>query len=463
MSAVADTSAAMLEGVDGDAFAAEAAGVEVPAETPDGAEVETEIAAPDAVEPQAVETPITEEEQPAEEATAPEEEQPAGQAQEEDLPEGVRRGKDRSGKDGLFVTPERWKTIYDEGYKVAQQISEMIGEPLSADAIQVRDRAFVAQERLYTDLLSGDPTLQGQVVRYFMDQFSNARQNGEVGVDPAVPFAEAVYGAIRDSSPEAYSHLRYQAAHDLVGEMYAAAIASKNRSLWLGTSHMAKELGIKYRPDAEMEQAFSNPADPAAAIRAENEALKAQLNGRAESERTAQFASFKAQTGENIRQAVMEEGVKAVIPADVVQAWGQFPKQYEEMVLKPLHSGVSEAIKNDDAFKGRIELLDKQAQRAVSAQKRQEIGEQIKHLYVQRARLAANSIRNRVLQDAAEKLKAVNKQTHDRRQLAANQKGPRGPQNTVPRSIVPATIGEDAGGVATRDSMLADIQRAFQI
>src|SRR5689334_3906919 len=29
--------------------------------------------------------------------------------EDEELPEGVRRGQDRSGRRGLFVTPERWK------------------------------------------------------------------------------------------------------------------------------------------------------------------------------------------------------------------------------------------------------------------------------------------------------------------------------------------------------------------
>lgn len=454
----------MLAGIDTAQFNADAAAVDVPGEV-GGADESTEAEPAEEPEQQVEEPGEAETPEPAEEpAEQPEEPQVAAS---EELPEGVRKIKDRQGNEGMFVTPERWQEIYDNGYRVNQQVSEIIGEPLTPEAIEFRQSALMANEQLQNDLMSGDPAIQANVFRYINDMFTKAKTSGEIGADAMVPLTEAFYTTVRDSNPEAYSNLRSRAADDLLEEMYQESVQNQHlnldqkRSLWLSTSHLARALGKSWRPDKDFDRAIAQPINPNSAIVQERDQLKQQVDSFAKTQRQSEFQYFKAETGKGVRTAVLKDAIEPAIPKSVADQWAKFPSQYQANVIEPLRNKVAQIVESDTRFMNSIKVMEQRAQMATNPQARQTISEQIVGAYANRAKLAAAAVKGQILKEAAEKFKTDNQAKHQRLQAAAQQRGPKGPQNQVPRSLIPNDVGKGVNGVATRESMLADISRVF--
>lgn len=376
---------------------------------------------------------------------------------EEELPEGVKKGKDRNGKQGYFLEENRYQTFHNN-HKLVQQASEMLGEPATAEALQIRNEAYLAQERLYSDLTSGDPKAQGAVLNYFMNEMARSREAGEIGSDAAVPLAQSFYAAIREKSPEGYAQLRMDAARDLIAETFQEAAAKGDESLWLSAQHMSRMLAnvgkdvmdpaqiraiadrmkIPFYTKAEM-AGLSRGADPTVALRAENERLKAQVEGRTTTNQAAQFDQWNSDTSEIVKTALLDEAVKPAL-ASVEAGWKKFPDDYNRLVVDPLNREVAKVIRADAGFKEKIDRLQAQAQRATSAQRRDEIRQQIKTSYVNRAKLAADAVKKPILEFAANRLKEQADQKHARRQGAQDRTAPRGQGSAVPRSILPGNI-----------------------
>jgi hypothetical protein len=112
-----------------------------------------------------------------------------------------------------------------------------------------------------------------------------------------------------------------------------------------------------------------------------------------------------------------------------------------------LHRKVTETIRADAGFNQRIKLLNDQAKRAASAQRREEIGQSIKQAYVNRARLAVDVLKKPILEFAANRLKERADQNHARRQGAQNRTAPKGATGTVPRSLAPNNLIQMPDGV----------------
>jgi hypothetical protein len=386
------------------------------------------------------------------------------QTQGEELPEGVVRGKDRNGKAGLFVEDARWKNIYGN-HQLVQQVSEMLGEPATAEALQLRNNAYMAQERLFNDITSGDPAAQGAVLEYFLNEMTRAREQGEVGVDPAIPMAQTFYSTLRDKSPDAYATLRLTAARDLIGEMFAEASASGDESLWLSAQHFARALanvgkdvtdiaqvrtiaqrmGIPFYAKAEM-QGLARGVDPVARLQAENARLNSIVNGTSSTNQAAQFDSWFQATSQGVKSAVLDDAVKPSL-ASVEKQWKEFPNDYNDLVVDRLHRKVNETIRADAGFNQRIKLLNDQAQRATSAQKRDELGRQITQAYVNRARLAVEAVKKPILEFAANRLKERADQNHTRRSSAQTRTSPTGAAGTVPRSLTPNNLIQMKDGI----------------
>jgi hypothetical protein len=419
----------------------------------DAPEIET-FDTPDAIDEGQPEEPSSFEEQQPEEQTT--EEEPAkAAAPAEELPEGVVHGKDRNGKPGLFVEDSRWKNIYGN-HQLVQQVSDVLGEPATLDGLQLRNDAYIAQERLYNDLTSGDPQAQSKVLGYFFDEMARARDEGEVGVDGTVPLAQTFYQTLQERSPDGYANLRLLAARDLLGELFQHAAESDDKSLLLSAQHFvraitgvdakadatqiraaAQRMGLPFHTLAQMPELVARGAGNGVAnLRAENERLRAQIEGRTAPSPTAQFDDWFGGMSQSVNQAVLDEAVKPAL-APVESAWSKFPDDYRRLVVDPLHREVAKTVRADQGFKARIDLLHAQARRAASAQKRNEIGQQIQQAYVNRAKLAADAVKKPILQFAANRLKEQADQNHARRQDAQNRTAPRGSTGTVPRSILP--------------------------
>jgi len=436
-----------------DAFA------DMPADTPDTPAVEetpTEDASPDPVEEVAPEeTPADEPEVPAEPAVPGEE-----------LPEGVSREAK-----GLRVEESRWKTIYGN-HQLVQQVAELLGEPVTREALELRQNAYQMQEQLYGDLNSADPTLQGRVLDFVLGDMTRAQREGEVGADPTVPFTQAFYEKIQQH-PDAYAQLRFSAAKDLVAEMFQQAAQSNDTQLFSSAQHIARTLagirpellktpnglatlrattermGLPFYLQEEMAN-LAKGTDPAAEMRARIETLESQLHGRTTSTQAAQFDSWKGATNQAIASGILDGAITPAL-ASVADAWKAFPKDYQEQVITPLHSEVNRVLGQDAAFKSQIKQLSDQAQRAVSPQVRQRVTEQIKQLYTYRAQQAIEANKRPILAKAAEYLKGRSDANHARRAAGQSQTAPKGVTTAVPRSVVPGNVDKsnftDASGV----------------
>lgn len=396
------------------------------------------------------------EETPEPESQDDQQEQQQEAAETEELPEGVRRGQDRTGKKGLFVTPERWKTIYDGGYKPFQALQELAGEPLTPEVFEYYQRALMGQERLFGDLLSGQsgvrtdangnelPTGQAAVIKNFFDERDRAVNEGEIAGNPMVPFTQQFYKTLQARDPQAYAALRADAAKDLIEELYGQSATDQNRNLYLALGHVADALsgiGLKYKPEAEMQSFFANRGqqnDPLAKANQRIQELQAQLNGNAAKGQTAQFDSWQTSVDSGLNSAMLEDAVKPAVAHLANQGvWAKNPEAFNDLVVKRLHDRVDEIVRGDKPFHDRVQLLMTQAKRAVSAQKRQQIGQEIRQLFVNRAALAAQNNYQPIANDAARLFTEKNKQAHARAQAGQTQRNPRSQGATVQRSLVP--------------------------
>jgi hypothetical protein len=415
-------------------------------------------------EPPAIEEPepIGPVVEPTEEEPKPQPEPPTPETPavtEEELPEGARAGKDRQGKEGVFVTKDRWDNTIYASYKTAQQVAEAIGEPLTLEAIQLRNEAFLGQERLITAIKSGDQAEAANVVGWMLDHGIAAHQNGEVGTDPTVPIAQAFYQTLRDKSPDGYANLRFSAAKDLVGELFEHAARTNDPALFNATQHVvrmlsgvsseslkqpngvanlraaAERMGLAFHLPEEM-PSLARGADPNAQLRAENERLRAQVEGRTTSNQADQFNQWKSATNTAIATGQMDEAIKPAL-APVADAWKDFPNEYQDLVVDRLQKKVDQTLAGDTPFKERIRILGVQAQRATNQAIRDRIAAEIRQAYVNRTKQAVEAHKRPVLEFAANWMKERSASTHARRQAAQTRTAPKGTTNPVPQSLIP--------------------------
>jgi hypothetical protein len=428
---------------------------------PDAGDTDADLGVPGEVdepagdETPADETPVEDEQPDAEEAPA---EPPADPAAE--LPDGVREVTDAKGKKEMRLTPQRYETFHG-AHKTLRQFEEMIGEPLTPEAFNVRNAAYMGQERLYTDLLSGEPELQSNVLNHFLDEAQRAVDEGEVGANPAISLGQAFYETLQKRSPDAYAHLRMRQATDLVSEMYSEAHRAGNPALARSASHVAKALGLKYKNETEISQYLATPRsadDPVATLQAENQRLKQQIDQGTAATRTEQFQSWQSKTKQEVTTGVLKEAIEPSLTSER-KAWEKYPTQFENLVATPLNKAVRSTILADKNFVNRVTDLDKLAHRATSEQKRNEYAAQIKQLYVNRARLAVDAHKGPIMREAAALLKQGNDATHARRNTAQEQRRPTGPQSPAPRSVIPGRDVVNPGGVFDSKAEVARLAR----
>lgn len=382
----------------------------------------------------------------------------------EDLPEGVRKGKDAQGKDRFFLNETRYNAFHGS-YKLAREAGELLGEPLSIDGLKLRNDALRLNETLFSNLTSGEPESQAIVVRDILAQMNTARENGEVGVDPTVPFAETVYDNLREHSPDGYASLRLRAARDLVEEMFDEAARAGDEHLFSGAQHFARKVaGIGPKPADMTDAAYIaqvrevcgrmnipfhaitemqglGKEDPVAVLARENAQLKAQINGRSAPANTAeQFQTWHRGNVQDINKAILDDAVKPAL-ASVEAAWKSFPADYDSLVVDRLNREIMKAVNGDAGVNQRAAELKRQAQRATSEPVRQRIGEDLKRLFVNRAKLAAEALAPPILKFAADSLKGRSDATHERRNGAQNRTAPKGTSTPVNRSAVPDNPG----------------------
>jgi hypothetical protein len=428
-------------------FNAAGEGVE---ETPSSGE--TTIETP---EPEPTEEPVAEPEvePPAQEEPAAEPEVKAAPTEAEELPEGVTAGKNRKGEDGVFVDKKRWDSTIYANHKAVQQISEMLGEPATVEAIQLRDRAYQAQERLFSDIESGDRASQANVLNYLFDEMQSARETGRTASDPSVPFAQAFYDTLQKRSPDGYAAVRGSAARQLLQEIFTDAARSGDRNLMISAGRLSawlaqapgedvaairaltQRMNIPFHHVDEMEALSRGTNDPLAQANARIKTLENQINGRQNTNQTEQYDSWRNTTNQQITQAIADEAIEPAL-SSVAEAWKPFPDDYQRLVVKPLKDKVDEVMSSDKAFKDRVATILKSASRG-TAQYRDHIRTELTRAFVNRAKLAAEANRRPIIDFANQSIKGRTDANHARRQAAQTRSAPQGQTAAVPRSLVP--------------------------
>lgn len=401
--------------------------------------------------------PKTPDDETHEEEQEPETEPEPAAAEGEQLPDGVRKGKDRNGKDGLWLTPQRYEQFHG-AHKTMREMEEIAGEPVTPQIFDAFARAFMGQEKLYGDLLSGDPAAQGKVLAHFLQESSGAMERGEVGQDPIVSLAGAFYGTLKENHQDGYARLRMDAANDLVEELYQEAIAKGNKSLWDSAGHTAIALGLPHRKSAEFEPSRVQATDPIANLQKKNQELEAKLNGRQATDQAAQFESWQADHAAKVSASLKTDAVLPAL-AEAQADWEKLPggkEAFKDLIVDRLHSKVRETLIADKRFRERIDLLTQNARRATSAQRRNEEGEKIRQAYLNRAKLAVEAHRPEIEKFANRAFKEQNDATHERRKKAAQHVAAAGGGTPVKRSLV-ATKEDDGGEFATVASLRASM------
>lgn len=393
----------------------------------------------------------------------------------EELPEGVKKGKDRNGKEGYFLEENRYKTFHGN-HKLIQDLSGVLGEPATLEALSLRNEAYRANEEFFSNANSGDPKLQSGVINYIFDEMARAQKEGEVGVDPSVSFAKSFYENVKEKSPVGYASLRMQAARDLAEELFFEGAEKGDDGAYLAAQHMvrvltgfdnkadmpsvraaAQKAGLPFYSTAEAAGLKQGPkVDPMAALRAENELLKSKVNGGSTDNQAAQFGEWTKSTNTAIHSGIRDKALKPALEG-VAKSWEKFPTEYQELVVDRLHRKVDEVMGSDEKFKGNIANLRAQAKRAVSAQVRAKLADQIETAYVHRAEQALDGVKKPILEFAATWLKDRSDQTHARRENAQTRTTPKGAGGAVPRSLIPNDMPQFKNGMFDRDTAMKQL------
>lgn len=398
-------------------------------------------------------------------------ETPVKAAKGEDLPEGVIKTKDDKGKYKYNLDENRYKTVYGN-HQLVQQAAQALGEPVTLDALKLRNEAYLAQERLFSTLESGDPKAQGQAISFMLDEMKTAHQNGAVGVDPTVPFAESVYATLSATDPNtgellhpaAYDNLRWMGARDLVTDMFNMSARTGDENLFHSARRVvaaitgmgekpadmpaeeylaavrqaAEQRGVPF-PDADEWRGLSKPApriDPKDRTIAELRARLNQTQGPGPAERYGQWRNANRS---EVNTAIMTDAVKPSL-SSVEAGWSKFPDDYKRLVVDPLNREVVKALTSDRALDQQVTELQQRAKRATSPQVLNQIGAQIKDLFVHRAKLAADQVKKPIVDFAADWLKGRSDTTHERRAGSQDRTQPKGTSTPVKQSLLPTEI-----------------------
>jgi hypothetical protein len=396
----------------------------------------------------------------------------AAPAAEEDLPEGVIKTKDAKGRPYYRLDENRYKTVYGN-HQMVRQLSEQIGEPATIEALQLRNEAYLAQERLFTGLESGDPNQQAPVVRHMLDEMRTAYQDGAVGNDPTVPFAESIYHELRsDAKNQApFARIQQLAANDILGHVFAAAANTGNEktraNIFNSARHIvasltgnaerpadmpveqylakikqdAAALGLPFPTDEELSGFGRQPTAPRLADPRDREIaeLRAQIAGRSAPSATERYSSWYEAHVKDVNKAVLEEAVMPSL-ASVKDGWKDFPDDFNRLVIDPLNREVAKKIRTDEGLNQRITELQSRAKRATSEQVRTAIGTEIRNLLVHRATIEAEKANPPMLKFAADWLKGRSNRTHERRADAQQRTQPKGPSTPVKTSLLPQDL-----------------------
>ncbi|MGC4052881.1 MAG: hypothetical protein QM757_26435 [Paludibaculum sp.] len=423
------------------------AAVDDPGPVDDGPQdVPLETDTPPIEEPAGDEPPIEEEPtddsqestDSSQESTQPTE--PAAAVADPNLPEGV-RAYERHGKQFMSVPKEVWDRTFG-GFQGMQALEEVIGEPLTKEALHERQTSHNIRILMREDYVSGDPDAQANfIMRFLGHEAQEAMKNGEVGVDPLLTFVDTLPQVLEAQYPEAYKRMESNALRSSLDTLYLAAgrlglDGKDGQNLLYSVQRVDKTRFGSYRSADDVKALVARtPEQPAAD---EVGVLRAKLADRDARDAQTAYRSWSTETNRGIGTSI--DGVigERLNNPDLVKAYEA--KDLAD-VREKLHTHVSEALKANAQWNSQMQLNLRQAQRAVSPERR----DAVRQVMVQQAtNIARRAVEAKLPQLLAERTKravAANQQRHERRAAGAQHRAPGKPgaPGTTVSSNLPAT------------------------
>lgn len=393
----------------------------------------------DADEPGDVDEP----EDPADKPVDPaKEEKPADQQAADDQMEGAQL-RERNGKREYVFTEERGKTVY-AGYKMAREAENVLGEPLSVEALQQRQNAHEWMQGQKIDLVSPDPAAQSNIFRNLFREAAGALAAGEIGHDPLETVGEAFLDTLRETAPEHYERAASYVMASEIERLYEKGLEAKNAGndkLLRAIQNLDYHLTGKYIKDDDLAKRV-----PDAITRREQDlaAREQRIQQSQAQHKQAQWRNWEASTsssiGENVRTVIDSQ-----IPETVKTAFANLPNgsQRIENIQNLLDLEIRKSIKADPKWKQQTANLYKQAELAPTEQRREQVKQEIVQRYAQRARQVMAAKAAQILSAETLSLAKTNAATHNRQKAAAEQKGITGsgkpPVRSIPESAPPGS------------------------
>lgn len=374
---------------------------------------------------------------------------PPTEAPKEKLPDGVRMGE-KDGKKTFYLNESRYRTM-ESGLHFQRELEQRLvpdtanGQPATIEdlraAINIREQAFMGNEEMHQDFLSGNPESQRKFIDHWLSQGARAVQNGEVASDPIVPLAATFFDTLAEKHPDAYGAIQAKAAEQLVADVFEVAVAEGNDNLFLSIQHLSNLLFNRYpQKDGSWKEGAPREQRGAPSPRLNNPNRNQPRQAPAAAARPDQSAqqwdNFRSKTDTSSKTAIRSSVETSL--AEVKKAYDKagVPEHYGAM-LDRLNSVVQKELNGDAEWQRQIRVELRAAQMTPSEQRRAEIGERITRRYATRAQQIIQKHIGPITAEAARVTNVRFDAEHKRREAAQNKRAPGGGGPLPKESLLP--------------------------
>lgn len=399
------------------------------------ADVSTEVEVPEVADDQPAEAEVVEPVDDAPAVDAPDApEAPADQAAapaDAEIPEGV-TVRERGGKKEWVYPEDRGRSIY-EGYKIAKQAEEVLGEPVTPEALADRQQAHEWLQNQRIDAISPDPRDQANVFRNIFREAAEAIQNGEIGHDPLETIGESFMDTLRTVAPEHYEQTANAVMLSRVQSLYSEAAKPGNEKLLRSLQNIEHHLTGKYTPDDKVMQQKVDPvASREESLNRREQAIQNHARQQQQQALRLWHEGTKTSIVESVRSVLTEQ-----IPDAVKSAFKALPNGEQRIsnTIKLLDIEVQSAIKSDQNWRTQNANLFKQAEMAPSEERRAAIKAQIIQRYQQKTRQVMTAKAKSIIDAESLVLQKANAATKERMRAGAENKSTPGASQPAPRRI----------------------------
>lgn len=385
-----------------------------PASTPeqDGPDLDAEFADEQQTDAEPEQTDPAQEAKPAETTAA---------TGADSLPEGV-KVRTIGGKPVWTLDPEVGKQAFARAALV-QEAEEILGEPVTKEALQLRQEILVGNEQIRADALSDSIEDQARVVLHFQELMNGARERGEIGHDAMAGFARATLNVAINSDPQTREAVVKDLLEFTIDDTYNQAIEESDpqeaAKLWGAAQRMEQRNFGKFRSKDEFEQKrtefaskpksrFARPA-PAAAGQPQ-----AQPQQAAPAE---QFTSWKRETDSKIGSEAVETNVDSALSHISEDLRKKNPIVFQSL-RDQLLAEVRKGLRANQQLQTSVQAAVNRARLAVNPEVRNQIAQEIVKRQSAEVKRILDAKKGPILSEFAHVFAGASNQTKQRVQAA---------------------------------------------